>query len=176
VSDKKYYNYKRSYAQIRYRGGELGLHMVNPQANDFFIFAEYLIAMAEYTDKYILVKIRDKEIDNDTHDYQGEIWGKMTMSNLIRPEDLEMYASILLCFGPAGKAMRFDESKSQFTDVVEKHEYTFPFDEFESFLISIEAMAVQEKDFKALKRGSSILTNRKIEARNLRQRFRDKLF
>nr|WP_319492410.1 hypothetical protein [uncultured Desulfobacter sp.] len=150
--------------------------MVSPQANDFFIFAEYLIAMAEYPDEYIQVKIRDKEIENDTHDYQGEIWGKMTISDLIKPEDSEMYASILLCFGPAGKAMRFDDSERKFKDVVEEHRYTFPFDEFEGFLIAVEAMAVQEKDFKALKRGSSILTKRKIKARNLRQQFRDKLF
>lgn len=150
--------------------------MVNPQANDFFIFAEYLIAMAEYPDEYILVKIRDKEIDNDTQDYQGEIWGKMTLSNVIKPEDTEMYASILLCFGPAGKGLKFNERDRKFKDVVEKHRYTFPFDELEGFLIAIEAMAIQEKDFKALKRGSSILTKRKIKARNLRQQFRDKLF
>ena len=176
MPSKKYYNYKRSYAQIRYRRGELGLHMVNPQANDFFIFAEYLIAMAEYPDEYILVKIRDKEIDNNTHDYQGEIWGQMTISNVINPEDTEMYASILLCFGPAGKALKFNERDRKFKDVVEEHRYTFPFDEFEGFLIALEAMAIQETDFKALKRGSSVLTKRKIKARNLRQQFRDKLF
>ena len=176
MPSKKYYNYKRSYAQIRYRKGELGLHMVNPRANDFFIFAEYLIAMSEYPDEYILVKIRDKEIDNNTHDYQGEIWGQMTISNVINPEDTEMYASILLCFGPAGKALKFNERDRKFKEVVEEHRYTFPFDEFEGFLIALEAMAIQEKNFKALKRGSSILTKRKIKARNLRQQFRDKLF
>ena len=133
MPSKKYYNYKRSYAQIRYRNGELGLHMVNPDADDFFIYAEPLIAMYEYPGEYVLVKIRDKEIENNTHDYQGEIWGKMSVSNVIKPEDTELYASILLCFGPAGKALEFNKREKKFKGVVDEHRYTFPFDEFEGF-------------------------------------------
>jgi hypothetical protein len=145
--------------------------MVNPSSQEFVLLAEPLINIYRNPNSFIDIKNRTANPRN--RDYcQGDIKG--TLDILVPDEEAildvddvdeldlngDEYARITLFFGSTEKPLVQNKELTGFLNIVDRHEYKFPWDEFRSFVIAIEAMYTQHTEFTLLRMNGDILVKR----------------
>ena len=129
----------RSYGQIQWRQGQLGLLMVNQHQQQFFLFAEPLVMMLENPGKYILVKRRDRKPEKAIAYHGGEICGAF--------ENSGENCQISLFFGPLEANIHCDQKRRKALNVIDIQKYSFPKTELDHFKSSIDHMLDQKDLF-----------------------------
>ena len=132
----------RSYGQIQWRQGRLGLLMVNPHQQQFFLFAEPLLMMLEKPDEYIQVKRRDRKPEKAIAYHGGDIWGVS--------ENIGENCLISLFYGPLKDNLRYDQDSGEVLNVIDTQSYSFPKTELTHFKASIDQMMKQKDTFSRL--------------------------
>ncbi len=132
----------RSYGQIQWRHGQLGLLMVNPHQQQFFLYAEPLVMMLEKPKDYKLVKRRDREPEKAIAYHGGDIWGAS--------ENFDESCVISLFFGPLEGRLDYDKERGEALNVIDTQHYTFPKAELAHFNASIDQMLKQKDTFSRL--------------------------
>jgi len=160
---------ERSYGKIGEQNKMLGFNMVNPDGEEFFIYAESLINVYKNRSKqvksknYVRIKKRDRDPKQNRGYHQGEIWAKATEMYNPRKEP-KNYFKIQLYFGPAGKKLKLNKEGSGFLGIlVSKAVYIFPKDEFHCFVKSIEAMYMQHTSYTLMKMGADLYIDRDLD-------------
>lgn len=159
---------ERSYGKIGEQNKMLGFNMVNPDGEEFFIYAEPLINVYRNrskqmnSKKFVRIKKRDRNPQKNRGYYQGEIWAKATEMHNSRSE-IKNYFQLDLFFGPAAKKLRLNDDGDGFIGVVEKQSYKFPKDEFHYFVKAIEAMYTQHTSYTLMKMGAEIYIDRDLD-------------
>jgi len=164
-------SYERSFGKIIEKKGVLGFSMVNPSSQEFFLLAESLINIYRNPAEYIEIKKRTADPRN-TEYYQGDIIGKIHKMNskdqrmkydekTYDQDDLKnKYAKITLTFGSADKSLVLNKKETELLNIVDRHEYIFPWNEFRSFVVAIDAMYTQHTEYTLLRMNGSIFLKR----------------
>lgn len=163
-------NIERSYGKIGEQNKVLGFHMVNPEGEEFFIYAESLINVYRNrsklmnSQKFVRIKKRDREPQKNRGYHQGEIWARASEMHNSRAIDGEMknYFKIHLFFGPASKTLSLNDDGTEINGFVAKSVYIFPKDEFRCFVKAIEAMYTQHTSYTLLKMGADMCIDRDL--------------
>lgn len=132
----------RAYGQIQWRHGRLGLLMVNPHQQQFFLFAEPLLMMLQKPEEYTLIKRRDRKPERAIAYHGGDIWGAS--------ENIGESCVISLFFGPLEGKLRYDKERGEALNVIDTQQYTFPKTELAHFKASIDLMLNQKDTFNRL--------------------------
>ena len=132
----------RSYGQIQWRDRQLGLLMVNPHHQLFFLYAEPLLALLDRPEEYILIKRRDRNPEKAIAYHGGEIWGAS--------ESIDESCVINLFFGPLEENIRYDQERGEALNVIDTQKYSFPKVELENFKSSMDNMLRQKDIFRRL--------------------------
>lgn len=109
--------------KIETRGDQLGLHLVNPDGDGFFLYDKPLLSMWENRDRYILVKRRNREEKQAIGYHPGQVLGALDLQG----EEVK----VLLFFGPAGQDMAYDAGSRTLQKVVCQQVYCLPAQELE---------------------------------------------
>jgi hypothetical protein len=141
---------ERSYGRILWRSNRLGLLMVNPRRQSFFIYAEPLLALILHPREYAQVKKRDRKPARAVAHHAGDIWAKIVH----RPPE----SVITLYFGPPEQRMEYNPENKTPTNFVDAQEYTFPQTEWETFGQCLRTMIEQQRDFDRLQFEADTLT------------------
>ena len=159
---------ERSYGKIGEQNKLLGFQMVNPDGEEFFIYADPLINVYRNISKqsksrnFVRIKKRDRDPKQSRGYHQGEIWAKAIEMHNPRREP-KKYFKIKLYFGPAAKKMTLNETGTEFIGLVAKQTYNFPKDEFRCFVKAIEAMYTQHTSYTLMKMGAEVYIDRDLD-------------
>lgn len=114
----------RSYMKIDTRGAQLGLDLVNPECDTFFLYAQPLLSMWQNRDSYILVKNRNRDGKQAIGYHPGQVLGAF--------EQCDDEISITLYFGPTDQDIEHDADSKRLKRVVARQVYSLPIDELEA--------------------------------------------
>jgi len=143
----------------------LGLHMVNPEGGEFFIFAEPLInaylKMKEEIKlkRFVRVKKRDANPKKNRGYHQGEIRAK-AVETFTPKSKTKGSIRLYLYFGPLEQKLKPNPEGTGFVGYVYEEIYSFPKEEFTCFVKAIEAMYTQETAFTLMKMGTDVFVER----------------
>ena len=152
-------SFERSYGKIKEQNKMLGLNMVNPESKEFFIYAKYLKDLYVLHNQFYIVKKRDREYKKDRGYHQGEVIGILFKQDE-NFSDKDLVTTIELYFGPGEQSLKLSDDEAEVLNWVEWHSYSFPQDEFRSFMNAIIAMEEQHKDYMNLKMNARLLMKR----------------
>lgn len=120
----------RSYLKIDRRGSQLGLDLVNPEGDNFFLYGMPLLALWENQDSYVLVKSRNRDAKEAIVYHPGQVLGALECTgDLAR---LEMY------FGPVGQDMEYEATSKTLKKVVARQVYVLPVTELEAVVAAFK--------------------------------------
>lgn len=132
---------ERSYAQIRWQQEQFGLLLVNASRERFFIRADKLQKMCEYDGVPLVLKLRDRKPGRAIGYYPGQVIGIIGRENssiVIRLYISEPYKDVIFKAPP-------DDMIPESYHVAQI--FTFPEDEFESFIVALDTMIDQAAHF-----------------------------
>jgi hypothetical protein len=144
---------QRSYGRILWRNTILGFQMVNPNGDQFYIYAEPLINVFSNAGRPVRIKRRDKIINENADHHPGEIYG--ATEEITSNE--KIYTKLILYFGAAERLIYFNADNTELQEVIDRQEFTFPKTEFTRFVKSIEAMHDQHTQFTLMMRNTDVL-------------------
>lgn len=131
------------------RGGQLGLSLVNPKGESFFLYDQPLLSMWENRDRYTRVKLRNRDEKQAIGYHAGEILGALDLrENLVR---------IHLFFGPTGQDIEQDESTKKLKNVVNRQLYELPEKELEACVKAFDAVRSNHARFQELMHHGTVL-------------------
>lgn len=136
----------KSFAQIRWHQERLGLMLVNPQRDKFFLHADKLLELHQRPDEYLTVKYRDRKPGRAIGYHGGEIWG-----NLYSDSD---QFTLTLYLWPLAQNARFDLVQCVPVDFIAIQTYTLPVDELHTYISAITTMLAQKQGFEELFRAA----------------------
>jgi len=129
----------RSYLKIDKRGHQLGLDLVNPEGDTFFLYGMPLLALWENQDSYVLVKSRNRDAKEAIAYHAGQVLGALERSgDQVR---LEMY------FGPVGQDMEYEATSKTLKKVVTRHVYILPGAELEAVVAAFKVHRLNRPHF-----------------------------
>lgn len=114
----------RSYLKIDKRGSQLGLDLVNPEGDTFFLYGMPLLALWENQNSYVLIKSRNRDAKEAIAYHAGQVLGALELDG--NHARLEMY------FGPVGQDMEYEATSKTLKKVVARQVYTLPVTELEA--------------------------------------------
>lgn len=129
----------RSYAQIRWQKSKLGLLMVNPSREKFFIHAEKLVWMFNHRDEFLVVKERDRVLSRAVGYYPGMVMGTL--------DHQDTSYRVTLYIGEPYRDIGYNKETSQLTHFMHTMEYLFPCDELTKYHEVISIMTSQQATF-----------------------------
>lgn len=132
---------ERSFARVEWRREQLGLSMLGPLPQGFFLYAEPLLML--FSKQYVLVKYADRHPERCIRRFGGEIWASLDT----RSADVGV---IRLYFVPAAQRMQHGRML-QLSKVVATQDYIFPMDELNCYKQVIETMLLQRAEYDRMK-------------------------
>ena len=144
---------ERSYGRIEWRNNILGFHMVNPEGQQFFIYAEQLLSVCKKNGEPVRIKRRDLNPNIRAAHHLGEIYG--SLSSITSSDTL--YICITLHFSSADRLIEFNQDRTELLEVIEEQDYTFPKAEWLNFTKSIKAMQSQHPQYTLLMQNCEVL-------------------
>ena len=129
----------------------LGLELVNPKGQLFFIYAEKFVALHRHPGEYVRVKNKDNHPEAAVYYYPGEIYGRL--------EYLEgEFCRISLYIGYAGQVIVHDKATDHLVDLHSEQHHLIPASEVSSLAHVLACMYVQRERFNELKMMSGAQT------------------
>lgn len=122
---------ERACFQIDKQGTQLGLHLINPEGDRFFLYDQQLLSMWENPDRYVLVKRRNRDERQAIGYHAGQILGAI--------DKQAGSVNILLFFGPVDRDLDYDVGSKALKMVVSRQVY-----------------CLQEEDLKAVVKGFEV--------------------
>jgi len=144
---------ERSYGRIEWRNNILGFHMVNPEGQQFFIYAEQLLSVCKKNGEPVRIKRRDLKPNRRASHHLGEIYG--SLSSITEGDTL--YICITLHFSSTDRLIEFNQDRTELMEVIEEQDYTFPKAEWLNFTKSIKAMQSQHSQYTLLMQNCEVL-------------------
>jgi hypothetical protein len=120
----------RSYLRIDKRGSQLGLDLVNPEGDTFFLYGMPLMSLWENRNSYVLVKHRNRDESQAIAYHAGQVLGALELDgNRAR---LELY------FGPGGQDLEYEATSKTIKKVVARQVYVLPVAELEAVVAAFK--------------------------------------
>ncbi|MCD4674675.1 MAG: hypothetical protein K8S18_01605 [Desulfobacula sp.] len=160
---------KRSFCQICEQNNILGLNMVNPDSNEFFIYALPLLntykrrLKTKAKDRLARIKKRDKDPKKKRGYYQGEIFAEILPSIPIEPKGPRSYTAIKLYFSPSNQKMMLSKDGTELVGFVHTEIYKYPKKEFKCFIETIELIYTQNELYTLMKMGAEGLMEKDMK-------------
>jgi len=117
---------ERSYLNLDRRDGQLGIQLVNSDGDTYFLYDKPLLSMWENSDRYVLVKHRNRDARGAIAYHAGQVLGALEPSG----EDVQIH----LYLGPVGHDLGYDVSNKKLKNVISQQVYTIPADELEAIV------------------------------------------
>ena len=127
-------------------------HVVNQSSQQYLFYTDPIINIFDQIGEHVLVKRMNNQNENKGGYHLGEIVGHLKEDEINKKK----YYILNLYFSTAYQELVIDEEDGEYANLVEQHEYIFPKEEFEGFMMTLEAMYEQQGKFQTLLRHSNV--------------------